>query len=118
MKNEIEENNTLIARFMGIKEQQGFYYFSGMGEPYWFTQNEFYKTEPCSLPDSSFDDFIENSHYHDSWDWLMPVVKNITHIAGLIGHQSWYDIKYRLIEADMESVYKHVIEFIKKVKKS
>ncbi|MBA3900975.1 MAG: hypothetical protein H0X62_12345 [Bacteroidetes bacterium] len=50
MKKETLEGNKLIAEFMGVNGDES---------------------------NKSFNDFLENSKYHNSWDWLMPVVENI-----------------------------------------
>lgn len=112
MKTE-KTDNELIAEFMGVKEQQGFYDSYNRDEPYWFTANEVLRTDSRSLPDLSFDDFIECSKYDRSWEWIMPVVAKITPIAKEMGQQAWFDAQYALIDADIKGVNKRALNFIK-----
>ena len=51
------ENNKLIAEFMGD------YFDTGLEPAYYIRYNKEYK--------------IEDSQFHKSWDWLMPVVEKI-----------------------------------------
>ena len=51
------ENNKLIAEFMGD------YFDSGLQLAYYIRYNKVYR--------------IEDSQFHESWDWLMPVVEKI-----------------------------------------
>ena len=50
----MNENNKLIAEFMGLYEKHplGSFFINGS----WYAEHEF--------------------KYHSSWDWLMPVVEN------------------------------------------
>lgn len=74
----IQESNKLIAVFMGgfIKEV---FFFGGGGV----------KTLSFYLPTSDItdpiDDFLYQTPYHSSWDWLMPVVEKINKLHTL-GH--------------------------------
>lgn len=127
-------DNELIARFMGVKEEQGFYDSYGKDDPYWFTSNKIYRTYSRSLPDLSFDDFVENSRYHIEWDWLMPVVEKIESLGYLTsiyaldidGNKRRHDVLLNDFSGDqikkcygysynskIEAVYKAVVEFIK-----
>jgi len=54
---EIKEGNKLIAQFMGD------YFDTGLEPSYYIRYNKEYK--------------IEESQYHNSWDWMMPVVDKI-----------------------------------------
>ena len=51
------ENNKLIAEFMGD------YFDTGLEPAYYIRYNKEYR--------------IEDSQFHESWDWLMPVVEKI-----------------------------------------
>jgi len=82
------EDNELIAEFMGLQLHDGMAVF-----------------------DKTFNEPPEQLQYDTSWDWLMPVVAKITNTTPM--NQSWYDIKYRLLDADIDAVYKRVVEFIK-----
>ena len=104
------ESNKLIAEFMGIKllNTYGQYAF------------------PKSLPQFKHSDHSEwcnetkdNLHYplsaslmdyHNSWDWLMPVIEKIlkTKTYGEMRHKVFMSIK-----PDINHTYKAVVEFIK-----
>jgi len=106
----IEENNKLIAEFMGIHEIMldeysnyeidDIYQILGM-------KPHMYKNMVIHESDLQF---------HTSWDWLMPVVSKCydnseeadgkdTNVVG--------DISHHLLDVDMEQTYKAVVEFIK-----
>ena len=79
----MEENNKLIAEFMRVDQ---------VDIDTWLETNS-------------------NLHYHNSWDWLMPVVKKVM--------QEDYDflvfeeLKYQLSKIDIDAVYSAVVEFVK-----
>ena len=96
-----QENNKLIAEFMGITPNEaGVYHVS--------------KHKGYSL---------ENLLYHTEWNWLMPVVNKIrvpynnTEITG----EKYEDIISVLaegcVEANQLQVYEAVVEFIKEYNK-
>lgn len=120
------ESNKLIAEFMGIKllNTYGQYAF------------------PKSLPQFKHSDHSEwcnetkdNLHYplsaslmdyHNSWDWLMPVVRKIVEICIDDGTDQYFKTNWDLFEsasytsiletiplAIIEDSYKVVVEFIK-----
>ena len=64
--------------------------------------------EHCTVID------VSDTKYHESWDWLMPVVNkclNIYHIE-----QRNDDINFKFYDSmgDIKETYKAVVEFIKK----
>ena len=74
------KDNELIAEFMGV----GKYYEAQ-------SSNQF-------------------NHYHNSWDWLMPVVQKCRQENRL----EYFDrVYYALEECDLNVTYKAVVEFIK-----
>ena len=91
----IIENNKLIAEFMGYE---------------FITNNIFINRLPK--------DFLNNSEsykcFHNSWDWLIPVVKKC-----LIGEAETNRpdlvlyIYESLVDLEINLVYKDIIEFIK-----
>jgi len=109
-------DNELIAEFMGVVEQQGFYDSYNQDEPYWFTQNDFFRTDSRAIPDVSFEDFIENCKYSTSWDWLIQVIDKIR-----IKYVNDYTIKTEVVKelldskvtTSIEILHKRVIKFIK-----
>ena len=103
----ITESNKLIAEFMG-----GNY-------------TEDYKKAPSEIPVfAMYATTIEDLNYHSSWSWLMPVVKKVWSCFNEFQYDS--EIYYHLTEeifhpdyslsefmgADINSVYKRVVEFI------
>jgi len=92
MKNE----NLLIAEFMGF---------------------ETYEANGYSMIRYSEDNerTLQDTHYHTSWDWLMPVVDKIDNYlyknAGKVGY-----FDECLHSNDLEVRYQAVVEFIKQLK--
>lgn len=89
------ENNKLIADFMSVEKS----YVDNLG-------TQMYKNPLDKRED------ICGFKYHESWDWLMPVVSkcyeiNIPNDSNLHG-----DISCELLECDLEETYKAVVEFI------
>ena len=100
MSSEIIEGNKLIAEFMGLLS----------GKPQY----------PFTKPNESVNYRV--SQYHTSWDWLMPVVKNI---ADLMLNKDWEDdkplneaiarwrpIANELEKINLENVWYCVVKFI------
>ena len=86
------ENNKLIAEFMGLNV---------------VTLNEIRNNKNPHI--SSADGYTSDDiHYHDSWDWLMPVALKIVEKHG------WDCISKR---DSLNKVYQAVLEFIKANKK-
>ena len=91
---EIIEGNKLIAEFVNLKECSR---CKGCGQ---YLMGVTYYTP-------------EQMEYHESWDWLMPVVQKIFKIG--IPDDSFLHIRieYALRFADIDLVYPHVLGFIK-----
>lgn len=57
---------------------------------------------------------LPKKDYNTSWDWLMPVVKEVKLSAS--GEDRYYEILDRidnaLMEVDIDYTYKHVVDFI------
>ena len=70
---------------------------------------EFMEKVVINEADHDFDEF-EELKYHTSWNWRMPVVKKISYgcYAGGVLHE----LGEALLIADIDEVYKEVIEFI------
>lgn len=99
------ENNKLIAEFMGLLE-------SSIPNKYWSEISE----------DGFGQGDLSEPKYHESWDWLMPVVEKIESIP--TDEDVFYDVIMPGLECSighvcnvgqtkMEAVYKSVVEFIK-----
>lgn len=86
------KENKLIAEFMG---------YEILYRPYSNGFIEISETELCD---------VDDLEYHTSWDWLMPVVI-----------KCFDDLNFKLndalLETNIESLYKEVMEFIKQWKK-
>ena len=102
--NTTEDNNKLIAEFMGMKEDE----------------------YPNDLPKSAylFGNFMDNEiQYHSSWDWLMPVVGKIENLSNKIFidtdsviidiHHEVTPIITDCKKDKINAVYEAVIQFIK-----
>ena len=96
----IQENNKLIAEFMG---------------------------EPIEIDyeGTPLYDGWKDLEYHESWDWLMPVVKYCTDLTRNFEYDSEHYLYWQnelfhpdymlaeFIENDISSIYSRVVEFIK-----
>lgn len=98
---QITEGNRLIAEFMGIK------IIPNRGE----AKIEHFVFDEGTLA-------IWDLKYHQSWDWLMPVVKKA--FDSLVGNtEDWTfliekRIKDSVLLIDIEQTWKYVVEFAKK----
>lgn len=110
----ILNGNKIIAEFMNEKKDDRFYFF-----PFLKSQ---YKTGWSSLP---------NMQFHQSWDWLMPVVEKISDVKyadgenaclrtfGMINPENgMFMVRFNRSflneeETLMKATYKACIEFIK-----
>lgn len=90
-------NNKLIAEFMGLEFSKGEYYRPLYNSGDWIPQDEL--------------------HYHTSWDWLMPVVRKV--LTSIDIDSLNYDtdeLKFNVLDCDIEGAHKEVVEFIKEKK--
>ena len=55
-------------------------------------------------------------NYHNSWDWLMPVVSECR-VQSNSEDSHWEEIYYTLEECNLNTTYKAVVEFIKQFNK-
>ena len=53
--------------------------------------------------------YIDELKYHESWDWLMPVIENIAHLQ----LEPVVSIENALATRSIDDTYKAVVEFIK-----
>ena len=95
----MEENNKLIAEFMGLEtpfneiSDATLYRYKGIDE-----KGEY-----------QFDIELHEMRYHNSWDWLMPVVQKIEQDCEGVPQEMLNISLY----SDINEVYKAVVEFIK-----
>ena len=111
------ENNKLIAEFMAV------YPKDTTKSPY--LPSPFYAGAGASWDETSKQKLMPQLQYHDSWDWLMPVVEKIETILHddstvhieynrcWIDHYEAWAIIDVVHNSRLEAVYKAVIEFIK-----
>ena len=88
-------DNKLIAEFMGI---------------------ESFKDSLASLHQGKISvdvDVYEQAQYHTSWDWLMPVVLKCFEKEEEVKDDLIFKLNDALLEVNIESLYKVVVEFIK-----
>jgi len=88
-------DNKLIAEFMGI---------------------ESFKDSLASLHQGKINvdvDVYEQAQYHTSWDWLMPVVLKCFEKEEEVKDDLIFKLNDALLEVNIESLYKVVVEFIK-----
>lgn len=87
-----QENNRLIAEFEGYEtyEMNGYI-------------NVHYSDDNIRT--------IVDTHYHTSWDWLMPVVEEIDHLE--YESERLDKINQALVTKVIKDVYNAVVEFIK-----
>lgn len=97
------KENKLIAEFMG---------YEILYRPYSNGFIEISETELCD---------VDDLEYHTSWDWLMPVVIKCFDDLNFKDFQNSDDLNFKLndalLETNIESLYKAVVEFIKQWKK-
>jgi len=90
--------NKLIAEFMGFQK-------TDIG---WYDSEETLTSEVFGS-DNTFD-FL---NYHTSWDWLIPVVREIlTRIDIDSIEYETHNLEYETLDADIKGAYKQVVEFI------
>ena len=91
------ENNMLVAEFMGFKNTTP-------------TDKDFniFEKEGESLMEAM------SMKYHSSWDWLIPVVQKIQTIEPDQNATYGLEVRFSPFTYSLESIYKGVIEFIKK----
>lgn len=103
------ENNKLIAEFMHPEmlereriEREGLEISDNMSSKLMLYTNDY-----------------ELMRYHDSWDWLMPVIDRINKVVpkdGLpkesTGWYAYYGLESVLALVDREAVLRHVLDFI------
>jgi hypothetical protein len=91
------KNNKLIAEFMELEASPKYnpkeYYIKEYNSGEWY------------LP--------EEMQYHNSWDWLMPVIENIDHLQ----NEPVMSIEKALSTRSIDDTYKSVVEFINEYNK-
>ena len=90
------KDNKLIADFMELEVDNGLYCYT-----------------------TAMDDYKTDTLYFDSsWDWLMPVVDKCFDIHLEHSDDLSFLLNDALLTTNIDEVYKAVVEFIKRTKKS
>ena len=93
------KDNKLIAEFMELEASPKYnpkeYYIKEYNSGEWY------------LP--------EEMQYHNSWDWLMPVVQKcrLESRCEYDEDDNWNEIHWSLEECNLDKTYKAVVQFIK-----
>ena len=96
-------NNELIADFIGFQK-------TNLG---WFDNEE---TMNFKSDGNTYDSY--ELKFHSSWDWLMPVVDKCFDIHLEHSDDLSFLLNDALLTTNIDEVYKAVMEFIKRTKKS
>lgn len=94
------KENKLIADFMGVQYKSDEDYFKELAEMR--EDGIFYEQG-----------YMESQlNYHESWDWLMPVVSKCR-VESNPQDSHWEGVYFTLEDCDIKETYKAVVEFIK-----
>jgi len=96
----MENNNILIAEFMGINHLDDDKYINNLKE---MKAEGLYFEQGYMTSELKFD---------TDWNWLMPVVKKCREESN-DEDSYWEAIYYSLVDLDIDNVYIAVVEFIK-----
>ena len=56
---------------------------------------------------------IESMKYHNSWDWLMPVVREVLTIVNInLVNYCVDELKFCVLDNDIDGAFEEVVEFI------
>ena len=92
------KENKLIAEFMGLKRY-------GYKDENYLVLNK--HLSPEQLP------------YHTSWDWLMPVVREVLTIVNInLVNYCVDELKFCVLDNDIDGAFEEVVEFINYLNKT
>lgn len=106
MEKEIIESNKLIAEFMGMKNFCKEEEFLGYSKGVWVKDGDFQKEISGII-------VLESLKYHESWDWLMPVVEQIHSFDEAEHTQLDCEVYEAVGSVDRDRAYMAVINYIK-----
>ena len=104
-------DNKLIAEFMGVHDEISLDSIAGNVHS-WSDAPFFYITEDSK--EKVIENISEHSKYHESWDWLMPVIRKV--LTSIDIDSLNYDtdeLKFNVLDCDIEGAHKEVVEFLK-----
>ena len=62
---------------------------------------------------------IESMQYHTSWDWLMPVVREVLTIVNInLVNYCVDELKFCVLDNDIDGAFEEVVEFINYLNKT
>jgi len=93
----MQKNNKLIAEFMGLEIRE--------------SKHRYITTYYVLIDDMPTD--FQDLKYHESWDWLMPVVIKCFEVSEQTNDDLNFKLNDALLETNIDSLYKAVVEFIK-----
>lgn len=108
MKSEILQGNSIIALFMGAKLGNG----GTKSDPV-------YTSVPITHSNGETRKWTTNLkdlRYHTSWDWLMPVIDEISKVCKPYSEAHFYwnnTIDIRIFRETIEVTYAEIVKFIK-----
>ena len=95
------ENNKRIAEFMG---------YEIMYRP---NSNGFIEISDTELCD------VDDLEYHKSWDWIIPVVREVLTIANInLVNYCVEELKFCVLDNDIDGAFEEVVEFINYLNKT
>ena len=102
--NETQENNKIIAEFMGVKPRLI------SPDVYGYSDSPFFS---CihDTPEKVIESISKYAKYHSDWNWLMPVIAKCR-IESNEEDSYWEAIYYSLADLDIDNVYTAVVSFI------
>ena len=109
------KNNKLIAEFMGgIKSSVP----NLINLPQTIGQSSILCVKGSEgLPSNAYKvERINELQYHTSWNWLMPVVIKCFEVDDSVNDDLNFKLNDALLETNIDSLYKVVVEFIKNYK--
>lgn len=118
MEQHIIEGNKLIAEFMDdcfeIEGRVSFTYSSD--EEFPLSNKPFSYDRIIDEVGGELDEFgsmvtVKVFSYHNSWDWLMPVVSKL--IVNCEGPEDLSHLKYAVITDDIDQAWNDVVDYIK-----
>ena len=96
---ETQENNKLIAEFMGFTKDSKELYLI---DDYTLRSEDEYQAT-----------YVDEMKFHTSWDWLMPVHKKCMFTKQFTGDDQLRTLLIdAVIDADIDRLHKAVVEFI------
>lgn len=104
---ETQENNKIIAEFMGVKPRLI------SPDVYGYSDSPFFS---CihDTPEKVIESISKYVKYHSDWNWLMPVITKITTLDEFQNKYEFNDLFWdTFTQLDINDIYQQVVLFIK-----